>query len=151
MRPAKYVVKLSSSEREKLESMLRKGKYNARELRRVRVLLLADQQKQNKQIIEETGMCSQSIVTIKKKYLDQGINLKEKPRSGQPPKLDKRAETYLMALACSPAPEGRDIWTMQLLADKLVEMKVVESISDETVRCQLKKMNLSLGSKSNGA
>jgi len=147
----KWVVILSETEKMTLESMQKKGRHNIREVTRAKVLLLADQCKKNREIVEETGLREQAIISIKKRYVENGLVLKDKPRSGQPKRLDKRGESYLMALACSPAPEGRDIWTMQLLADKLVEMKVVERISDEAVRKYLKKMNLSLGSKSNGA
>jgi transposase len=72
--------------------------------------------------------------------------LKEKPRPGNPPKLDGKQEALLVALACSEAPAGRTEWTMQLLADKLVELQIVEgAISDETVRRVLKKRNSNRG------
>lgn len=151
MRPPKYVVRLSEQEKNQLRDMQVKGKYNVREVRRAKVLLLAHESKQNSEIVKMTGLTEQSVINIKKRYCHEGLQLKEKFRKGQPSKLDDRAESYLISLACSPAPEGREIWTMQMLADKLIEMKVVESISDETVRRRLKKMNLSPGSKSNGA
>jgi transposase len=71
--------------------------------------------------------------------------LTELPRPGAKPRLDGKQEAYLVALACSDAPDGRNNWTMQLLANKLVQLNVVEEISDETVRRVLKKMNSSLG------
>lgn len=151
MRTAKYVVKLIDEEKQALETLLRKGKHSARELRRARVLLLADAGKTLKEIREATGMSNQGILNVKKRFCAEGLQLKEKPRPGQPKKLDSRGEQYLIALACSPAPEGRDVWTMQMLADKLVELQVVDSLSDETVRLKLKKMNSSPGSKSSGA
>ena len=147
----RYIVNLSPEQRKMLEEKLRKGKHSARELRRARVLLLADENKKIREIQDATGMSDQGIVNIKKRFCTEGLQLKEKPRPGQKPKIDKRAEQYLIALACSPAPEGRDVWTMQMLADKLVEMNLVESISDEAVRLRLKKMNLSPGSKNSGA
>lgn len=150
MRPTIYVVKLSETEKKQLENMLKKGKHGARELKRARVLLLADEGKQNLDIAKQVGLTEQVIIDIKKRYCQEGLNVKDKPRTGQPKKLDDRQESYLIALACSPAPEGRDIWTMQLLADKLVELQIVDSISDEAVRVRLKKMNLSLGSRNNG-
>ncbi len=76
--------------------------------------------------------------------------MEDLPRAGVKPMLDAKEESLLVALACSDAPEGRSEWTMQLLADKLVELKVVERISDETVRRVLKKTNLNLGKKSSG-
>lgn len=151
MAKPKYIVELKASEIKKLQDMQIKGRHSAREQRRARVLLLAHEGKLNKDIMTAVGMTEQSIISIKKRFCEEGLELQDKPRSGQPPRLDKRSESYLMALACSPAPEGRDIWTMQMLADKLIEMQVVDRISDETVRVQLKKMNLSPGSKNNGA
>jgi hypothetical protein len=77
--------------------------------------------------------------------------LEDLPRLGSKPLLDAKQESLLIALACSDAPQGRAEWTMQLLADKLVELKVVEGISDETVRRTLKKTSSSRGKKSSGA
>jgi transposase len=79
-------------------------------------------------------------------------SLEDKPRAGRQKKLDGKQAAFLVALACSDAPNGRESWTMQLLADKLIELQVVEeAVSDETVRRVLKKMNFSLGAKSAGA
>jgi Homeodomain-like domain len=77
--------------------------------------------------------------------------LTEKPRPGGRAKLDGRQEAFLIALACSQAPEGRSRWTMQLLADQLVELQIVEAISDETVRRTLKKTRSNPGARSSGA
>ncbi len=77
--------------------------------------------------------------------------LEDLPRKGSKPMLDGKQESLLIALACSDAPEGRAEWTMQLLADRLVELKVVDSISDETVRRTLKKTSSSRGKKNSGA
>ena len=150
MRKAKYLVKLDELEIRKLQDMQIKGRHSAREQRRARVLLLAHEGKKNKEIVISTGLSEQAIIKIKKRFCEEGLELQDKPRSGQPSKIDKRTESYLMALACSPAPEGRDVWTMQLLADNLIEMQVVDSISDETVRRHLKKMNLSPGLRNSG-
>lgn len=147
----KWVVNLSESERKILTDMQNKGRHHVREVKRGKVLLLADERKTNREIEAETGLKEQAIIKIKKNHVQNGLSLQDKPRSGQPKRLDKRGESYLMALACSPAPEGRDVWTMELLADKLVEMQVVEKISRESVRTYLKKMNLSLGRRNSGA
>ncbi|NES08037.1 MAG: helix-turn-helix domain-containing protein [Okeania sp. SIO2F4] len=84
-----------------------------------------------------------TVHRTRQKYVEEGIELAiaEKPRSGKPKKLTSVAETFLIATACSEPPEGRNCWTMQLLADSLVELKLVEKISDETIRKTLKKMN----------
>ena len=76
--------------------------------------------------------------------------LEDQPRLGSKPMLDAKQESLLIALVCSDAPDGRDEWTMQLLADKLVELKVVEGISDETVRRTLKKTSSSRGKRKSG-
>ena len=82
-----------------------------------------------------------SVYRTRRLFVTEGLDaaLEERPRSGQPRRLDGRGEVVLIALACSPPPDGRAVWTMQMLADGLVEMGVVESISDETVRLTLKK------------
>lgn len=151
MRKATYVVKLTEAERKKLQEMQVKGRHSAREMRRARVLLLAHEGRMNKEIVDATGLTEQSVIRIKKRFCEEGLQLKDNPRPGQPKRLDHRGEAYLLSLACSPAPEGREVWTMQMLADRLVEMKVVDRISDDAVRNYLKKMNLSPGSKNNGA
>lgn len=151
MRTATYVVQLEPAERQALEAMLKKGRHSARELRRARVLLLADAGKSTKEIQAATGMSDQGILNVKKRYCAEGLQLKDKPRPGQPKKLDSRGEQYLIALACSPAPDGREVWTMQMLADKLIELQVVDSLSDEAVRLRLKKMTSNPGKRSNGA
>ncbi len=81
------------------------------------------------------------IYNIRNRYLAKGLTvaLSEKPRSGQPSKFNKAAQAHLTALACSEAPEGRSRWTLRLLADRLVELRLVESVSYKTVGEQLKK------------
>lgn len=151
MRTATYQVQLKPEEHEQLESMLRKGKHAVKELKRAQVLLLAHEGKSNREIQDRTGLSEPTVIAHKRRYVQEGLTLKDKPRRPKRPKLDSRQETYLMAIACSPAPEGRTSWTMQLMADKLVELEVVESISDETVRLALKKMRSNPGSKKRGA
>ncbi|RKY62069.1 MAG: hypothetical protein DRP95_02040 [Candidatus Latescibacterota bacterium] len=89
---------------------------------------------------------------IRKRFAEEGLEaaLNERPHPGAKPKLDGKQEAFLVALACSDPPEGREHWTMQLLADRLVELGVVESISDETVRRVLKKTTSSPGRKDSG-
>ncbi len=85
--------------------------------------------------------------------MEEGVSLalSERPRPGRPGKLNPEAEAMLIATACSNPPEGRKCWTMQLLANQLVTLDLVEDISDETVRLTLKKTTLNLGSNNNGA
>lgn len=148
-----HVVKLKSEDRERLLAMTRKGKTRARMLRRAQILLLSDEGVKD-ETIAVTLKCSVSTVERTRKcFIQSGVDaaLREKPRPGAKPRLDGHAEAHLVALACSDPPEGRAIWTMQLLADRLVELKIVESISDETVRRTLKKTRSSPGRRSSGA
>ena len=103
-------------------------------------------------IAELLDVHSDTVYRTRRLFVTESLDaaLEERPRSGQPRRLDGRGEAHLTALACSSPPEGRAVWTMQLLADRLVEMRVVESISDETVRLTLKKGLSSHGSTSSG-
>ena len=94
-----------------------------------------------------------TVERTRRKCVDGGVAfaLGERPRPGGQRKLDGKGEATLIALACSDPPEGHTAWTMQLLADRLVELGVVDTISDETVRRVLKKVTLSPGSKRSGA
>jgi transposase len=140
-RPEKYRVRLSEEERQELQRMLRRGKHAARKLRRVHILLLADEGKKQDAIQAQLKVSNGMICSIKKRYCTEGLSaaLEERARPGAKSKLDANGEAYLIALACSDAPEGRESWTMQLLAEQLVEMGIVDEISDETVRTTLKK------------
>ena len=149
-----YEVNLSVEEKSQLLKLTKKGKSQARVLKRANILLLADEGMIDKEIAKALHVGVQTAFNIRKRFCLQGLQaaLKEKPRPGSGNKvLDAKSEAYLVALTCSQPPEEREVWTMQLLADRLVELKVVESISDETVRRTLKKMNLSPGKRSAGA
>lgn len=148
-----YDVKLSEKEKKHLLNLIKKGKSQARVLKRANILLLADEGKLDKEIAEALHTGSQTPHNIRKRFCLEGLAaaLKEKPRPGNGNKvLDVKAEAYLVALTCSQPPEEREVWTMQLLADRMVELKIVDSISDETVRRTLKKMNLSPGKRNIG-
>ncbi len=140
-RATKYPVTLKDEERSRLQSLVRRGKASVRQVTRARILLLADRQGPQKQIVEALQVSRGLVQRICKRYGEEGLEaaLEERPRPGAQRKLTGRQEAVVIALACSEAPEGRSCWTMQLLADKLVEMQVVDSISDETVRRVLKK------------
>lgn len=141
MRKKKYIVCLTDEERNRLSSLIKKGKHSARELNRAHILLLSEQQKEDEEIAQLVGVTGQTVRNIRKRFFQNGLGeaIKEKQRSGAPPKLDIKGEAYAIATACSSPPEGRTSWTMQMIADKLVELKYVDSISDETVRLRLKK------------
>ncbi len=148
----KYHVYLTQENRQELESLIRSGESSARTQTRARILLLTDKNQKKKKGTEEIAsalMCSLPTIThIRKKFVEGGIEnaLYDKPRPGAIPKITGEIEAQLTLLACSAPPEGRSRWTLQLLADKLVELKLVDSISDVAVMHRLKKMNLSLGS-----
>ena len=146
-------IDLTSEERRELRELTQKGKCSARKLNRARILLLVADGRSEQEISAILGTSGNTIWRTKVRYNEGGLAwaLNDEPRTGAPPKLDGKQEAFLVALACSDAPQGRESWTMQLLADRLVEFGVVESISDETVRTTLKKTNSSPGKKKPGA
>lgn len=140
-RPKTYKVSLTEEERKELTTLTQKGKHSSRVITRARILLLLDEGKLHKEIISALKTSAPTIWKIAKRYCEEGLSsaLEEKPRPGAKPKLDAKGEAHLIALACSKAPADRESWTMQLLADHIVELGIVEEISDETVRRTLKK------------
>jgi len=148
----KYHINLTQENRQELESLIRSGESSARTQTRARILLLTDENQKKKKGTKEIAsvlMCFLPTITnIRKKFVEGGLEnaLYDKPRPGAVPKITGEIEAQLTLLACSTPPEGRSRWTLQLLADKLVELKLVDSISDVAVMKRLKKMNLSLGS-----
>jgi transposase len=149
----KYIVELAADEWDHLRDVVRRGKQSARRITRARILLLADEGRTDEQIwiALQIGKCT--VERTRQRFVEEGLEaaLSERPRPGQPRKLNGKQEALLVALACSDAPKGRQTWTMQLLADRLVELKVVDSIADETVRRVLKKTTSSPGRSSSGA
>jgi transposase len=148
----KYHVHLSKEDRRELETLIHSGESAARTQTRARILLLTDESQKKKKGTKEiasTLLCSMPTITaIRKKFVEGGLGnaLYDKPRPGAIPKITGEIEAQLTMLACSAPPEGKVRWTLQMLADKLVELKLVDSISDVAVMKRLKKMNLSLGS-----
>ena len=136
-----YHVNLTADEKADLQTLIGKGKTAARKITRARILLLADAGKKDDDIMASLQTGRSTVERTRKKFIEGGVAwaINEKPRPGGQHKLDTKAEATLIALACSDAPEGRSNWTMQLLADRLVDMGMVDSISDETVRRYLKK------------
>jgi hypothetical protein len=149
-RQQKYPVRLTDEEREQLRTIVRTGKQSARVRQRAQMLLWSDEGKPDKEIVALLGCAPMTVSSARERWVREK-RLGDLPRLGSKPLLDAKQASLLIALACSDAPEGRDEWTMQLLADKLVELKVVEHISDETVRRTLKKTSLSRGKRSSGA
>lgn len=153
MSAKEYQVRLSKAERTSLTAMTRKGRASARQLTRARILLLADQGYTDQHIADVLGTSLSTLQRIRRRFARDGVKaaLQEKPRPGAPPKLNARAEAQLTALVCSPAPDGHARWTLRLLADTLVELKIVDSISHQGVSEYLKKTNSSPGNAGSGA
>jgi len=148
----KYVVELTSEERKQLKELVKKGKVAGYKIRHAQMLLKADQGKQgpgwqDKQIAEAFGAHLTTVERLRKRFVEQGLEaaLEHNKRQNYTRKLDGDAEARLIAIACSKAPEGRNEWSLRLLADRLVELSVVDSISHMTVSRTLKKTNSSLG------
>jgi len=139
----KYYVNLNEEERQMLKDQTGKGTLKARQFKRAMILLKADQGMKDAQIMTEVSVSRPTVERIRKRFVEGGLEkaLNEDPRPGQARKLDGRGEAVLIATACSQAPEGHAQWTLRLLAGKLVELEVVDSISHETVRQTLKKTN----------
>ena len=133
-----HIVKLSEAERQEIQNMVAVGKRSARVIRRAQTLLWCDAGKPDKEIAELLNVTISTVSNTRQKWVNEGT-IEDKVRPGRPPVLDGKQEALLVALACSDAPEGQEEWTMQLLADRLIELKVVDDISDETVRLRLKK------------
>jgi putative transposase len=142
----KYLVDLSAEEREELRQLVRRGKHSSRKVTRARILLLAADGSTDEQIVAALKTGFATVERTRKRFVEEGLGcLNERPRRGQAPKLTGRQEAHLIAIACSTPPEGRARWTLQLLADKVVELKFASSIARETVRQVLKKTNSSHG------
>jgi len=136
-----FVVKLNGEERDELIQYLRKGKSPARSQTRAKIHLLSDEGLEDDEIDETLKVSKSTVSGIRKRYCEGGLDyaLHEKPRSGAPTKIDGKIEAQLTMLACSEPLYGRSKWTLKLLADKLVEMEVVDSISHMSVQGVLKK------------
>jgi transposase len=116
-------------------------------LTRARILLLANEGRSDDEIVESLKVSRTTVNRIRKRYCMGGLEfaLREKNRSGAPPKIGGRAEVQLTLLACSEPPEGRSKWTLRLLADKLVELEAVDSISHMSMHRLLKKTRSNRG------
>jgi transposase len=138
-----YSVQLTEVEQEHLRTLTQKGATKARKLRRAHILLLAHQGRSDEEIQTVLSVSPSTVHRVRQRFVEEGLDaaLHEKPRSGGPRKLDGKAEAFVIATVCSDPPEGRQRWTMQLLADRMVELEMTESLSDETVRRLLKKTN----------
>ena len=143
----KYVLKLTTEERGELEQIVKKGKAAAWKVRRAQALLQCDQGESgagwpDEQVAQAYGCTTRSLESWRKQAVERGplSLLERKPRTGVS-KLDGEKEARMVKLACSQAPKGWARWTLRLLAARLVELQIVDSISYETVRRAMKKMS----------
>lgn len=142
----KYIVRLTTEERAELKALISKGRGSARKIGHARVLLKVDADGPNwtdEETAEAFGIRANTVRDIRQRFVEEGLEAAlVRKRPEQPPtprKLDGDGEARLIAMACGEPPEGRAQWTLRLLAGKLVELKIVDGISYETVRRTLKK------------
>jgi transposase len=125
---------------------MRRGKASARKLTRARLLLKAADHKTDEEIAQALGIGIATVERTRQRFVERGLAaLSERPRPGKAPKLEAKAQARLIAEACSAAPDGRERWTLQLLADRVVTLGLAETYSDESVRRVLKKTPSSPG------
>jgi transposase len=148
----KYIVELTSEERKQLIALVRKGKTAGYKIRHAQMFLKVDQGKKgpnwpDSTVAEAFAAHITTVERLRKRFVEEGLEvaLERHNRKNYTRKLDGDAEAHLIAVACSEPPEGRNEWTLRLLADKLVALNVVDSVSHMTVSRTLKKTNLSRG------
>ena len=154
----KYIVSLTPKERQMLEQLTKKGKAAAYKVNHARILLKADTNIKDggwidKEISLALDISIPTIERVRRLFVEQGIEAalsRQTPQKTKSHKLDGEQEAHLIAIACSQAPEGQTRWTLRMLAQRMVELEIVESISYETVRQTLKKTSLNLGLRNHG-
>ena len=148
----RYRVTLTDEERERLEGLTRKGTAPVRMVRRARTLLLAAEERTDEEIVTALRIGVATVERTRRRFVEEGLeaSLRERPRPGARPKLGPKERAFVVALACTKPPEGRHRWTMQMLADRLVELQMVPDITGEAIRLLLKRTSSSRGSRRNG-
>lgn len=141
-----HIVRLSEKERQQLQKAVQSGQSKARKITRCRILLLADKGKTDQEISEALNVCLATVFNVRRRYSQEGIEsaVNERARSGQPSRFKGGLAAKITAIACSNPPEGHARWSLRLLADHIIELDIVESISHQSVKNILKKTNLSL-------
>ncbi len=143
----RYRVTLTDEERERLHGLTRKGTASVRMVRRAQTLLLAAEGRIDEDIASALQIGVATVERTRRRCVEEGLeeSLRERPRPGARPKLSPKQQAFVVALACTKPPEGRERWTMQLLADRVVELRIVPDITDEAIRLLLKKPGSSRG------
>lgn len=154
----KYAIHLSTSERAELNRLTMQGWTQVRKLKRAKILLLADEthsqgQQTDKAIAEKLDISPATIERVRRHYVEGGLAaaLNEKPRGGRPPGISGLERAKITALACSTPPTGHARWTLRLLAEKVVELEILDTICFTTVGDILKKTSCNPSAKSPGA
>ena len=151
MTAKKYRVKLTTEEQQELKALVSRGRASAYRQTHARILLLSDEaqgDRANEEIARSLRIGCATVERVRRRCVEEGVEAalgRKEQLNRRQKKLDGQGEAHLVALACAEPPQGRVSWTLKLLADRLVECEIVESISPETVRQTLKKTNSSLG------
>jgi transposase len=148
----RYRVTLTDKERDRLRELSRKRTASVRMVRRAQALLLAADEQTDEVIAGQLRMSVTTLERLRRRFVEEGLeaSLRERPRPGARPKLGPQEQAMVVALACTKPPEGRHRWTMQLLADRVVELVLVPDISDEAIRRLLKRTSSSRGATRSG-
>jgi transposase len=144
MNKHKHTIQLSSKELGQIQSIIRRGKHGARVITRARILLLSHRGRSKDAIAAELEINRSTVQDVRNRYREGRLrrSLYDAPRPGQPPKLDDATEASLVAIACSQPPEGTHHWTLELLQEKMIEDKKVDTISTVAIWKHLKKRGL---------
>lgn len=149
-----HEVVLTTEERDYLLKNTKSGDWSPREVKRALILLKADKNteaKNDSEVAEEMHCCQYTVTKLRKRFAGERLNvIHDRARTGRPKIIDGNVEAHVIAIVCSAPPEGRERWTMQLVADKVIQLTDLESCSEFAVRQILKKTNLNRGRKKNG-
>jgi transposase len=151
--PTLRPIQLSETDHERLSVFLHRGKANVRTLKRAQILLKLDAGWSTTQLAQAYSVCPNTVTNLRTRYLTGGLDavLNDRRQARRRAALTGAQQAHLIAVACSPVPEGHDHWTLRLLAGKAVELGFVEHISLEAIRALLRRMNSNPGSMSTGA
>ena len=155
----KYRLSLTAEEREELNAIVKKGRHSSHKVLNALILLNCDEQAptrrslKEQQIADVLNISAMKLYRVKQRFVEEGLDIALNGRKGQrvyEKRADGEFEAHLVALSCSTPPPGHERWSLRLLADKVVELQYIDSVSYETVRRVLKKTNLNPGKKSGG-
>jgi transposase len=150
-RPQIYKVKLSKKQEQELLEITRCGKRPVRQVKKAQILLFANEGKIDRETAELLHVTVRTVQTTRRQFCQEGMRvLKRKPVPGRPKKVDGRVEAEIMATALSDPPKGQAKWTLKMIADHIVELEIIPSLSYQSVRRTLKKKKLNTGLQKSG-